>query len=58
MGYVLIIWLHAGIMSHNDDVAITSVRFNTAQACEAAGKTIENQATNTVQKVHHICIKD
>ncbi|TDR82177.1 hypothetical protein [Paludibacterium purpuratum] len=58
MAYVLIIWLHAGMMSHNDDVAITSIRFNTVQACETAAKAIESQAGSTVQKGHHICIKD
>jgi len=58
MGYVLILWLHAGMMSHNDDVAITSIRFNTAQACEQAARAIESQAQNTVQNGHHICIKD
>jgi hypothetical protein len=58
MAWILLIFMHAGAFSHNDDVSITTARFVQQNACEAAGKAIEQLARPTVQAVKFVCIHD
>jgi hypothetical protein len=58
MGWILLIFMHAGMMSHNDDVSITTARFYSQNACQAAGKEIASLAGPTVQAAKFVCIHD
>lgn len=58
MNWILLIFLHAGIMSHNDDVSITTARFYNQNACQAAGQEVTKLAGPTVQNAKFICIHD
>ena len=58
MNWVLLIFLHAGVLSHNDDVSITTARFYTQNACQGAGQEVTRLAGPTVQNAKFVCIHD
>jgi hypothetical protein len=58
MNWLLIIVIHAGLMSHNDDIAVSSVRMNQQNACEAAGKAVVDKLSSTYQHADWVCIHD
>lgn len=58
MSWVLIIFIHSGIMAHDNDVSITTARFSQQSACQAAGNTASELAGSTVQSVKFACIHD
>jgi hypothetical protein len=58
MNWILLIFLHSGIMAHDNDVSITTARFYNQNACQIAGQEVANLASNTVQNVKFICIHD
>ena len=58
MYWVLVIFIHASVMSHNDDVSITTARFYTQQACMAAGNAAKELSSVTVQSAKFACIHD
>lgn len=58
MSWVLVLFLHAGIMSDKDSMAATSVPgFKTEAACLAAGKQSEALAKRTTKEVKFVCLK-
>lgn len=55
--WILIIMIHAGMLSHNDDVATTSVpNFTTEQSCELAGKQFKKLDSTTYQVIKYTCV--
>lgn len=58
MQWVLILFIHSGMMSKYDSVAITSLRFNGQAACEESGKKISNLTVGTLQSAKWVCVKD
>lgn len=58
MNWILLIFMHAGVLSHNDDVSITTARFYNQNACQTAGQEIAKLSGPTVQNVKFICIHD
>lgn len=58
MTWVLMLMIHAGVYSHNDDVAVTTARFYGQNACEAAGRDLVSLSRGTVQDVKYACIHD
>ncbi|QGZ66377.1 hypothetical protein [Paraburkholderia acidisoli] len=58
MNWILLVMIHAGMMSHNDDIAITSARFYQQNACQTAGQSVEQKLHDTYQHVDFVCIHD
>ena len=58
MNWILMIMIHAGMMSHNDDIAISNARFYQQNACEAAGQAVAGKLQRTYQQVDYVCIHD
>ena len=58
MTWVLVLFIHAGILSDKDSMALTNVPgFKTETACLAAGKQSEALAKRTTKEVKFVCLK-
>ena len=58
MTWVLVLFLHAGMLSEKDSMALTNVSgFKTEAACQAAGKASEVLAKRTTKEVKFVCLK-
>lgn len=58
MTWVLVLFLHAGMMSEKDSMTMTNVPgFKTEAACQAAGKQSESLAKRTTKEVRFVCLK-
>jgi hypothetical protein len=58
MTWVLVLFLHAGMMSDKDSMSVTSVPgFKTEAACLAAGKQSEALGKRTTKEVKFVCLK-
>lgn len=58
MSYVLVLFLHAGMLSEKDSMALTTVPgFRTESACVAAGKASEVLGKRTTKEVKFVCLK-
>jgi len=58
MSYVLVLFLHAGMLSQKDSMALTTVPgFRTEAACLAAGKASEALGQRTTKEVRFVCLK-
>jgi hypothetical protein len=56
--WVLILFVHAGVLSDKDSMAVTSVTgFKTQAVCEAAGKQSESLTKRTTKEVKFVCVK-
>jgi hypothetical protein len=54
----LILFVHAGILSDKDSMAIAHVPgFKTEVACLAAGKQSESLTKRTTKEVRFVCVK-
>ena len=58
MNWILLVFIHAGLMSHNDDVSITTARFYNQNACQAAGQEVAKLTGPMVQQTKFVCIHD
>jgi hypothetical protein len=58
MNWILIIFIHSGMMAHDNDVSITTARFYQQNACQAAGQAAQSLASSTVQSAKFTCIHD
>jgi hypothetical protein len=58
MNWLLIIFIHSGMMAHDNDVSITTARFYQQTSCQAAGQAAESLASSTVQSAKFACIHD
>lgn len=58
MTYVLVLFLHAGMLSQKDSMAVTTVPgFRTEAACLVAGKQSEQLGKLTTKEVKFVCLK-
>ena len=58
MSWVLVLFVHAGMLSEKDSMAITSVAgFKTEVACQTAGKQSEALTKRTTKEVRFVCVK-
>lgn len=58
MSWVLVLFIHAGMLSDKDSMAVTSVPgFKTEAACLASGKQSESLAKRTTKEVKFVCLK-
>jgi hypothetical protein len=56
--FVLIIWIHAAILSNVDSMTMFSVPgFFTREACEQAGKDSKVLVRMTVKSLEYVCIE-
>jgi len=58
MTWILVLFVHAGMMSDKDSMAITSVpNFKTEASCVAAGKAAESLTKATTKSTRFVCLK-
>lgn len=58
MEWILILFLHSGILSSKDSVALTSVHgFSSQVECEAAGRASEVLAKGTTKDAKWVCVQ-
>jgi hypothetical protein len=58
MTWVLVLFLHAGMLSQKDSMAMTTVPgFKTEASCVAAGKKSEGLGKLTTKEVKFVCLK-
>ena len=58
MSWILVLFVHAGMLSEKDSMALTSVPgFKSEAACVAAGKASEGLTKRTTKEVRFVCIK-
>ena len=58
MSWILVLFVHAGMLSEKDSMAITSVAgFKTEAACQTAGRQSEALAKSTTKEVRFVCVK-
>ena len=58
MSWILVLFVHAGMLSEKDSMALTSVQgFKTEAACTTAGKQSEALAKRTTKEVRFVCVK-
>lgn len=56
--WVLIIFVHASVLSKGDSMSITSVSgFKSEAVCAAAGRKSEDLTKNTTKDVRWVCVK-
>ncbi len=58
MTWVLVLFVHAGMLSEKDSMALTSVPgFKTEANCQAAGKAAEALTKTTTKNTRFVCVK-
>lgn len=58
MSWILVLFVHAGMLSERDSMAITSVAgFKTEAACQTAGRQSEALTKRTTKEVRFVCVK-
>jgi hypothetical protein len=58
MSWVLILFVHAGMLSEKDSMAITTVSgFKSEAVCMTAGKQSEALVKRTTKEVRFVCVK-
>jgi hypothetical protein len=58
MSWVLILFVHAGMLSEKDSMAITTVSgFKSETVCMTAGKQSEALVKRTTKEVRFVCVK-
>lgn len=58
MNWILIIFVHAGVMSNADSMAMTSVSgFQSQSACQNAGEQAVKMAIATTKSMKFVCVK-
>lgn len=56
--WILILFVHAGMMSDKDSMGITNVPgFKTEAACIAAGKASDALVKRTTKDIKFVCVK-
>jgi len=56
--WTLIVFVHAGMLSNADSMAITSVpNFFNEVLCQTAGKKTESLTNNTRKDIRWVCVK-
>lgn len=58
MSWILVLFVHAGMLSDKDSMALTNVSgFKTQASCEAAGRASEALTKSTTKNTRWVCIK-
>ncbi len=58
MSWILVLFVHAGMLSEKDSMALTSVPgFKTEANCQAAGKAAEALTKTTTKNTRFVCVK-
>lgn len=58
MSWILVLFVHAGMLSDKDSMALTSVPgFKTEASCQAAGKAAEPLTKSTTKNTRWVCLK-
>lgn len=58
MSWVLVLFVHAGVLSGKDSMALTNVAgFKTEASCQAAGKASEALTKTTTKDTRFVCVK-
>ncbi len=58
MTWILVLFVHAGMLSEKDSMALTSVPgFKTEANCQAAGKAAEALTKTTTKNTRFVCVK-
>jgi len=58
MTWVLVLFLHAGVLSQKDSMALTTVPgFKSEASCQFAGKASEDLGKRTTKEVRFVCLK-
>lgn len=56
--WVLILFIHAGVLSSKDSVAVTNVTgFTSKKACDYAGELSKRLVNNTTKDIKYVCVK-
>jgi hypothetical protein len=56
--WTLVIWIHVGMLSDKDSMALTTVpNFKSEAACETAGKHSESLVKRTRKEYKYVCLK-
>ena len=56
MTWILILFAHTSVLSHNDSNSLTTAVFATQQQCVAAGKEAEKLAGSTTKVIKYTCV--
>lgn len=56
MTWILILFAHTSMLSHNDSNSITTAIFATQQQCLVAGKEAEKLAGFTTKVIKYACV--
>ena len=58
MTWVLIVFVHASMLSDKDSMALTTVPgFRSEATCQVAGKQSEVLAKRTTKEMRYVCVK-
>lgn len=58
MSWILVLFVHAGMMSDKDSMALTNVPgFKTEASCQAAGRAAESLTKSTTKSARWVCVK-
>jgi len=58
MSWILVLFVHAGMLSDKDSMALTNIPgFKTETACQAAGKSAEALTKSTTKNTRWVCVK-
>lgn len=58
MEWILILFVHGGVLSNKDSMGITNVPGFAVQAeCEAAGRVSEKLTTGTTKSMRFVCVQ-
>ncbi len=58
MSWILVLFVHAGMLSEKDSMALTSVPgFKTEANCQAAGKAADALTKTTTKNTRFVCVK-
>lgn len=58
MEWILVVLIHAGVMSKGDSVTMTTLPgWGTEQACEEAGRSMKPLVEATFKEMRYVCVK-
>ena len=58
MTWVLVLFVHAGMLSDKDSMALTNVSgFKSEASCQAAGKSAQALTKSTTKDTRFVCLK-
>ncbi len=58
MEWVLILFIHASLLSSSDSVALTQVPMENEKACRLAGDAARSLVSGTTKNTRYICVRN